>query len=146
MAFELVTSELVGAHPDRVLEELHDLAAYVRWVSIIGDVATDGPGAWIVELRADLGPLRRSKRLRMIRSDDESPRTVRFLRSELDGRRHAAWEMRLSVEPAAESSLVSVELGYDGRVPLGAFERVVKAEVTAAAHRLETILTGESER
>lgn len=144
MAFEFVTSEFVDAHPDRVLRELQDLAGYDRWVSIIGEVATDGPEAWIVELRADLGPLRRSKRLRMTRSDDQSSRSVRFQRSELDGRRHANWEMRLRVEPMVAASLVTIELGYDGRIPLGPFEPVVKTEVSAAARRLEAILSDES--
>ncbi|MDA3015397.1 MAG: SRPBCC family protein [Actinomycetota bacterium] len=146
MAFALSTTERITAAPDVAIGALRDLAGYGRWVSIIGDVVRDGPDAWLVELRADLGPLRRSKRLRMVRLDAESSQSIRFSRSELDGRRHANWELRLAVEPNSDESLISVELDYDGRVPLGPFESLVKAEVSAAARRLESILSAEPER
>jgi hypothetical protein len=54
--------------------------------------------------------------------------------------------LRLAVEPNSDESLISVELDYDGRVPLGPFESLVKAEVSAAARRLESILSAEPER
>ena len=55
--------------------------------------------AWLIELRAHVGPLARSKRLRMVRTACEPVgRTVTFQRAELDGKRHAPWVLRAEVK------------------------------------------------
>jgi hypothetical protein len=47
---------------------------------------------WDVELRARLGPLARSKRLRMVRTvRDPETFTATFERDQADGRNHSPW-------------------------------------------------------
>ena len=50
----------------------------------------DGRPAWHVELRARLGPMARSKRLRMVRTVHDAPSAAVFERAELDGRKPLA--------------------------------------------------------
>ena len=94
--------------PERLFASVDDLSAYPDWLEIVeraepaeahdGD---DGDAAWLVDLRGRLGPLARSKRLRMVRTRCDAPNLVRFERREHDGRQHADWVLEAQVEPRA---------------------------------------------
>jgi len=70
-----------------------DLGRYPEWLTIVPRAESEqgsDPRAWAVELRAKVGPIARSKRLRMVRTVDE-PGHIRFEREETDGRSHSPW-------------------------------------------------------
>jgi len=92
--------------PERLFASVDDLSTYPDWLEIVeraepaeshdGD---DGDAAWLVDLRGRLGPLARSKRLRMVRTRCDAPNVVRFERREHDGRQHADWVLEAQVDP-----------------------------------------------
>ena len=95
-----ITRDLVlPGPPERAYAFVDDLQQYPPWMTLIHEVAPappsagDPPGtsAWTVELRAQVGPLARSKQLRMVRTIHEPPTSVCFERIEVDGRSHAPW-------------------------------------------------------
>ena len=72
---------------------------------------------WQVELRARVGPFARSKNLRMERTTVETDRLVVFERAEADGKNHAAWSLRVELEPdGGQATVVTMHLAYDGRL------------------------------
>ena len=109
--------------PERLFASVDDLGDYPDWLEIVeraeptaphdGD---DGDAAWMVDLRGRLGPLARSKRLRMVRTACEAPTLVRFERREHDGRQHADWVLEARVEPRTEpaGSRLVMRLHYGG--------------------------------
>ena len=89
-----------------LFDSLDDLSSYPEWLEIVerADVAPshpddDGDAAWSVDLRGRLGPLARSKRLRMVRTTCDAPGLVRFERREHDGRNHSDWVLEAEVQP-----------------------------------------------
>jgi hypothetical protein len=116
-----------SASPAELFEIVNDLETFPQWIELVhrvnpaesadsidspptehataleGEVgAGQGQPTWWVVLRAQLGPLARSKRLRMRRTvstppRDGSPGQVRFERAETDGRDHAEWTMEVTV-------------------------------------------------
>lgn len=140
----VVTAEL--DHPDTtVFPVLADLGTYESWLSLVqrvepasGDPADQGP-AWLVTLRAKIGPVARSKRLRMVRTAHEPSRHVRFERFELDGRRHSAWTMDATVIDGAQgagSTVARVELRYDGGLWSSALDLLLGSSVDDAVEGL----------
>src|SRR6185437_9058063 len=90
-----VTADLdTPATAETLFAWLEDLASYPRWLDIVAraeavDAAAGDPGpAWLVDLRGRLGPLARTKRLRMVRTVHDLGAAVIFERRELDGRQH----------------------------------------------------------
>ncbi len=107
--------------PEVLFARIDDLADYPSWLEIVeraevADASPDDGGqpAWMVDLRGRLGPLARSKRLRMVRTTCDSPRLVRFERQERDGRQHSAWVLEGQVEPTADGSRLVMRLHYGG--------------------------------
>ena len=97
-----VTAELDADCPPEVLFEwVEDLGRYPSWLDIVPRAEpvrrTGEQPAWSVDLRGRLGPLARSKRLRMVRTVHQPPSTAVFERLELDGRSHAPWVLRAEV-------------------------------------------------
>ncbi|MCD9622818.1 hypothetical protein [Rhabdothermincola salaria] len=95
-----------------------------------GSADTDEPPAWSVELRATLGPLARSKRLRMVRTVDEADH-LRFERRETDGREHSPWVLDATIVPlegGAASRLV-MNLHYGGSFGGNLLERLLGDEI-----------------
>ena len=133
------------AQADRIADILRDLANYPDWLEIVRraeptDAHTDDVGpAWMVTLRAKVGPLARSKRLRMNRTVDTADH-LRFERAEIDGRDHAAWilDARLSGDDPCE---VVVELRYEGRLWSAPLEAVLGTQVDDAIPRLRALVT-----
>jgi hypothetical protein len=98
-----------GAGPADLLTWVDDLTMYPQWLSLVASVAAEDSSsgaaeAWKVELRARVGPLARSKRLRMVRTKVSEHGAV-FERHESDGRSHSAWVLRADV--------VATEAGSD---------------------------------
>jgi hypothetical protein len=126
------------------------LDGYPEWLSIVAGVAADGGAeggdeggdeAWLVELRGRIGPLARSKRLRMERTRHEPRRRVRFERRELDGRQHAPWVLEAAVEPTTTGSRLTMHLHYGGSFGGGLLERMLRDEIEASRPRLRDRLT-----
>lgn len=158
-----VTAEVrLGAPAERVWRHVADLATYPSWLSIVHRVepeadADAGRPAWRVELRGRIGPLARSKRLRMVRTEAIEGRSVRFERVERDGRRHAAWvmEARVAADTAADAgadaavgraeapgTLLAVRLRYEGSFGTGLLERALRDEIRSGSARLAAALPG----
>ena len=119
---------------------LADLGTYPRWLGLVTSAEPDGDDTWIVTLRARLGPLARSKRLRMVRThlDDQS---VRFERTETDGRDHAEWILSADLTPLdADRSEAKVHLHYGGALWSSPLEIVLATFEGTAAERLTAYL------
>ena len=85
---------------EQLFELVDDLSTYPQWNGLVHTAVAE-PGdapVWDVELRARLGPLARSKRLRMVRTvRDPVSLTVRFERDQADGRNHSPWVLRAAI-------------------------------------------------
>jgi hypothetical protein len=92
--------------------------------------------AWLVDLSAGVGPLRRTKRVRMVRAED-TPTSLRFERSEADGRQHSPWILTATLQaPAPDRTHVTMHLHYGGLdwVPLVGL--ALREEIRRAGPRL----------
>jgi hypothetical protein len=129
--------------PDQLFVLVDDLALYPRWLDLVHRAepvaAADGDErAWSVDLRARIGPLARSKRLRMVRSHHEATsRRVTFERRELDGKRHAPWVLHAAVDGNESASTLQMHLHYGGALWTGGvLERALTDQITAGRQRL----------
>ncbi len=133
----------IQATPARVFDIVADLETYPDWLDIVHRVEADGvpdDEAWFVTLRAKLGPLARSKRLRMIRTVHEAPHRVRFERREQDDRDHSSWVLDSEVESAsAETTKLTMTLTYGGRLWTSALNPILDAQVADATVNLEAL-------
>jgi hypothetical protein len=132
-----------------VLKHVASLDAYSQWMPLVHSAVRETeatPPAWNVELRAKVGPLARSKRLRMVRTVyeiGESSRIV-FERAETDGRRHANWRLEVTVGPRDGSSLhaevgetqLVMNLSYDGRFFVSVVESILRQNIEVGKRRL----------
>lgn len=127
------------APPEALFAVVEDLARYPEWLDIVRAATPDGDGNWDVELRGRVGPLARSKRLRMARTVHEVPSRVVFERSEA-GR--SPWTLTATVEPTAEGSRLTMSLHYGGALWGPVLDRLLADEVTRARPRLVALLDG----
>ena len=124
-----------------------DLTHYPAWMGLVHRVEALPPnesqGAWLVELRARVGPLARSKRLRMVRTvHDPMGKLVVFERREADSRRHSAWVLTASVIESAGESTLHMHLHYDGGLWTGGvLERVLADQITSGRERLVALVS-----
>lgn len=132
--------------PGDLFRWVDDLSRYPQWLDLVQRADPVGEGTWSVVLTAQLGPVRRSKRLTMVRVDEEArPGAVqhaRFERREGDGRDHAAWELDAEVVATAEGSELVMELRYDGRWWGPVMERVLRDQIESARPRLSALAAG----
>ena len=145
----VVTAEL-DHPPSRVYPVLADLGSYAEWMPLVHRVEPADPAAgpaaagpiaepaWQVTLRARIGPLARTKRLRMVRTVAEAHGHVRFERAETDGRSHSAWIMDGTVTGRDRSrrSSVRIELRYEGGLWSGALDALLGSSVDDAVDGL----------
>ena len=139
-----VTASLDAPCPPEQLFVLVDrLDDYPAWMPLAHRVdaaaaESDGTPAWDVELRARVGPLARSKRLRMVRTiHDPASGTVVFERRERDGRKHSPWVLRAIVTGVGAGSRLDMHLHYGGALWTGGLmERVLADQITAGRSRL----------
>jgi hypothetical protein len=131
---------------DELFVFVEDLGQYPSWVDLVHRAepiaaATEEGDArplWQVELRARLGPLARSKRLRMQRTaHDAAEHVVVFERHEIDGRRHSPWVLRAEVADTADGCALQMHLHYGGGLWTGGvLERTLADQITNGRERL----------
>ena len=126
--------------PEVLFAWVADLDRYPAWLEIVPRATPDGEGVWQVDLRGRLGPLARSKRLRMERVALDAPRHVRFERAERDGRSHAAWALEADVAATADGSRLTMHLHYGGGLFGPVIERLLADEIERSRQRLVTLL------
>lgn len=137
----------VAAAPPRVGAIISDLGTYPNWLDLVTaaelvDNNDDRP-AWMVTIRAKVGPFARSKKLRMVRTvAEEAPTrsTFRFERHELDDRDHSSWTLDATVQPdttAPDRSSVTMELRYDGGLWTTPLEPILGSFISGAGPDLE---------
>jgi hypothetical protein len=99
--------------------------------------------AWSVDLRGRLGPLARSKRLRMVRTKYRPDELAVFERAEADGRRHSAWVLRAEVSagPTAAESRLVMRLHYGGSFWGPVLERLLADEIDTSRQRLLALVS-----
>lgn len=136
--------------PEVLFAHVVSLDRYRAWMGLVHGVEppTDEVTAWDVELRARVGPLARSKRLRMSRTHLDVPRLVVFEREELDGRRHADWRLTAQVEPlGVDASRLSMELVYGGALWTGGvLQRILDEEIRRGSERLLELVSASPTR
>lgn len=120
---------------------VEDLERYPDWLEIVTRVEPLADDSWAVDLRGRLGPLARSKRLRMVRSRLEPSTGVTFERAELDGRDHSPWVLQADVTPHDEGAELKMRLHYGGGLFGPVLERVLRDEVERSRQRLLVLLT-----
>lgn len=125
---------------DRLFELVDDLSTYPQWNGLVHSAVAE-PGndpVWDVQLRARLGPLARSKRLRMVRTIRDSHRhAVTFERDQADGRNHSPWVLSASIVELDGRSTLTMNLHYGGKLWTGgALERVLAEQITSGRERL----------
>jgi len=150
---EIERSVELAASADAVFALVDDLERYPQWMQLVHDVASATPSgddrpAWEVELRAQVGPLARSKRLRMVRTVHEPVSAVVFERDEIDGRRHSPWVLRCAIGPeAADHVRLTMTLVYGGNLWTGAvLQRVLDDHVERGAAELSKLLADRRRR
>lgn len=134
--------------PAELFDWVGSLDTYDRWLEIVprtdpapprdGD---EGP-AWFVTLKGRLGPLARSKRLRMVRTHHDPPRSATFERREHDGRDHAAWVLHARVDGDDGTSTLRMDLHYGGSLWVPLLDRVLSNEIEASRERLRSLVDG----
>jgi len=133
--------------PGDLLAWVDDLGRYPRWLTIVTSATPappidgDAGPAWLVDLRGRLGPLARSKRLRMVRCESTGSR-ARFERREADGRSHAPWVLEASVTPMDDGSRLVMHLHYGGSFWGPVLERMLGDEIENSRPRLLACLAG----
>ncbi len=131
--------------PDELFDHVDDLARYPAWMDLVHHAEPLGgePPAWSTELRARIGPLARSKRLRMVRTvHDRRTRQVRFERDELDGRQHSPWRLEAAVTHDGQQVTLEMRLHYGGGLWTGGLlERALAEQISAGRDRLRALVT-----
>jgi uncharacterized protein YndB with AHSA1/START domain len=148
---EIRRTSVLAAPPATVFALVDDLGRYPEWMDLVHLVSVsnstaDGAPAWDVELRAKVGPLARSKRLRMVRTVHEPPRRVVFERAEVDGRQHSPWVLQSVLEPIDDGSVeLAMTLSYGGSLWTGVvLERVLDDHVERGAEALAALVSPNS--
>jgi carbon monoxide dehydrogenase subunit G len=131
------------ADPARARAAVEDLNTYPRWLSFVVAVESTGDGGWWVDLGARLGPLRRTKRVRMERTTAREGGPVVFERREHDGREHNEWILRVDLLPEGGGTRVHGHLRYGGSGLPPGIDRLVARELARAGARLDRLLEAE---
>jgi hypothetical protein len=135
---------LLDAHCslDELRPWVDSLDRYPQWLSIVPSALFEEgstPPAWSVELRAKVGPIARSKRLRMVRTVDDQDH-VRFERAEVDGRSHSPWILDVSLRPIEAGTRLVMALHYGGSFGAGLFERLLEDEIESSKQTLRALV------
>jgi hypothetical protein len=140
--------------PDALFAWVGGLDTYDRWLEIVprtraASPADGDPGpAWDVTLRGRIGPLARSKRLRMVRTEhrppaDGSAGVAVFERRETDGRQHAPWRLTATVEAAGTGSRLRMDLHYGGSLWVPMLDRLLTGEIDSSRQRLRDLVESD---
>lgn len=137
--------------PAAIYAWVDDLSKYPAWLDIVPDaVPTQAlPGdlgpAWFVTLRGRVGPLARSKRLRMVRTVHEPTRHARFERADDDGREHAAWVLDASVSQTPTGSRLTMGLHYGGTLWVPMLDRLLSSSIESSRQRLVDLIASAAD-
>lgn len=131
--------------PEELFAWVEDLSNYPPWLEIVTRAeplppSEDDRRSWAVDLRGRLGPMARSKRLRMVRTEHRLNRSVTFERVELDRRDHSPWVLRVEVTGDGPKSRLTMDLHYGGRLFGPVIERVLRDEIERSRHRLTALV------
>lgn len=133
---DFTASARLPAAPDRVFADVCDLTTYPHWLGIVHRAEVDGDG-WLVDVGARIGPLARTKRVRMTAIEQRPHELVRFERAELDDRVHSPWVLEAHLEPIdADGTYLTMCLHYGGALWLPGLDLVLRNEVRRAGGRL----------
>src|SRR4249919_1712274 len=118
-----------------LFELVDDLATYPQWNGLVHSAVPE-PGndaTWDVQLRARLGPLARSKRLRMVRTVRDTQKfAVTFERDQADGRNHSPWVLEATIVEESGVSTLTMHLHYGGSLWTGGvLEKVLAEQITS---------------
>ncbi|HEY8546111.1 MAG TPA: SRPBCC family protein [Acidimicrobiales bacterium] len=151
-----VTAELVApCGVEELFTWVGDLARYPAWLDIVPVAVPAEPHpedrgpAWSVDLRGQMGPFARSKRLRMVRVLHQPPLSVRFERFEHDGRDHSVWALQADVEPLDDedgrpTSLLRMRMHYGGALGGPIIEKLLADEITRSGPRLLALVAPDA--
>lgn len=151
----------VASPPETLFGFVADLSVYPTWLAMVHRAEPLGPGplhlgldvtpdagetppAWSVDLRGRLGPMARSKRLRMVRSVYDPSTRVRFERREVDGRSHAPWVLDAVVEGLPDGARLTVHLHYGGTFGGALLRRMLVDEIERARPVLADLVVAGS--
>jgi hypothetical protein len=130
--------------PDALFAWVGDLSAYPQWLEIVTQAEPADDGSWSIDLRGRMGPLARTKRLRMVRTELVAPEHVVFERAELDGRQHSPWKLTADVAPAGAQSSLVMQLHYGGGLFEPLIERVLRDEIERSRLRLLGLVSADA--
>ncbi len=133
--------------PERLFDEVQDLSRYPSWLGMVPRAVPEAgrERAWIVDLRGRLGPMSRSKRLRMVRTLHDSPNRCRFERAENDGRDHSDWVLDATVHPTGDgSATLTMSLHYGGTFGGKLLERMLREEIERSRPALLALVAPEA--
>ena len=139
---DLVASVEVPVSVEKLFDYVADLANYSSWLEFVHKVelvgeSTETDTTWLVEVRAKLGGLARSKRLRITRTLCEHPKVVVFERREQDSRRHSEWILRATVSQTATGAKLETNLHYSGNLFTGGMlERALSDQIATGREKL----------
>jgi hypothetical protein len=140
---------LEGAGPAEVFEHVALLDRYPSWMRLVHKAEPlepdEGRPAWWVELRARVGPFKRSKQLRMVRVAFEDERYVRYERVQPDERDHANWILAATLVPAGDGTKLTMDLAYTGDLWTGGvLNRVLQEEITRGRDGLRRVVLAKA--
>ncbi|WP_426572688.1 SRPBCC family protein [Aquihabitans sp. McL0605] len=130
--------------PDAIFAWVKDLSSYPEWLEIVTQAQADDDGSWSIDLRGRMGPLARTKRLRMVRTELVEPQRVVFERAELDGRQHSPWRLTADVSSEGDQSSLVMQLHYGGGLFEPLIERVLRDEIERSRLRLQGLVTADA--
>ena len=140
-----IAAELAAPCPPEVLFHwVSDLGRYPQWLEIVTKAEAADDGSWAVDLRGRMGPLARTKRLRMVRTERVEPAKVVFQRAEVDVRQHSRWTLTVEVTPTEDGSALAMNLHYGGGLFEPLIERVLRDEIERSRHRLLELVTADA--
>jgi polyketide cyclase/dehydrase/lipid transport protein len=142
-----VSAELdAPCDPPLLFAWVDDLERYPQWLSIVprAERDADDDNAWRIDLRGRMGPLSRSKRLRMVRTRHDAPTSAVFERDERDGQEHSVWRLQVEVVPIEDGSRLVMRLHYGGRLWEPLVERLLRDEIESSKARLLALIAAEA--
>ncbi len=139
-----ISAELTApCTPEVLFGWVRDLGRYPQWLEIVTKAEAGDDGSWAVDLRGRMGPLARTKRLRMVRRELVEPSRVVFERAELDGRDHSSWTLTADVAATDGGAHLVMHLSYGGGLFEPLIERVLRDEIERSRLRLLGLVTAD---
>lgn len=130
--------------PEELFSVVDDLGRYPEWNGLVARAEPQPDGSWAVDLRGKLGPLARTKRLRMVRTEHRPPELAVFERAEVDAREHSAWRLTALVAPSEGVARLQMTLHYGGGLFQPVIERLLRDEIERSRARLLALVAGRS--